>query len=75
MFLFPLSQAVECVGLQVNTYLSINSTLSPKEVTVLKGEAKEKSIVVMFSLRFFFSSIIFRNETQRYYLQTAYILN
>lgn len=35
-------QAVEYVILQVNTYLSINSTLPPKEAAILKGEAKEK---------------------------------
>lgn len=74
-FLSSLTQAVEYVILQVNTYSNINSTLSPIEVTILRGEAKEKSMAIMFSLRFFFSSFLFRNETLREYLQTAYISN
>jgi len=54
------------VILEVNIYLSIHSTLSPKEGTVVREEAKEKSMAIMFSLRIFFSSFLFRNETQRY---------
>lgn len=40
--------------LHVNTSLSISSTLSSKEETVLRGEDKGKSTAIMFPLRFLF---------------------
>lgn len=38
---------------QVNTFLSINSTSSPIEGTVLRGATEEKIMATMFSLRYF----------------------